>query len=167
MKNTKRKSTTKYRRMTLPVFSTLLIFGVALVTGCEDPDPDGSKEYKEGLKHYYGIDGEQSFEKANEMFKKSSGYGNSESMLYLGKAYLNGNGVEQSFENAFDWFKLAAEDKNTIAEIILAACYYQGIGVEQSTENGDYWSNRFAAQLKRWEKFNQEDSSSEQTNNDN
>ena len=78
---------------------------------------------------------EKILKQPEEMFswyKKAAEQGNDMAQLFLGKCYLDGNGVEKDTKNAFLWFSKAANQENAKAMFYLSSvCYGRGIGVER------------------------------------
>jgi len=65
-------------------------------------------------------------------FRKGAAIGDTESMAFLGIAYLEGGGVSQDFTEGVKWLRLAAERGHANAQVNLAFCYDSGYGVTQS-----------------------------------
>lgn len=65
--------------------------------------------------------------------------GDSVGQLFLGVAYLMGDGVPQDDTEALKWLKLAADQADARAQFLLGLSYYNGRGVPQNTVTAANW----------------------------
>lgn len=85
-------------------------------------------------------------EKTRDLFWEQMGAssGDTNAMVQLGVAYLQGDGVEQDVEIASAWFEWAAEHENSWGMYNLAVLYGHGYGIERSFEKALHWMEKAA-----------------------
>lgn len=89
-------------------------------------------EYSLGLMYYHGKSVDINYNKAIELYKKSSNNEYSKLAPFeLGNIYKDGIVVKQDDAEALKWYELAAERKNEAAKLIVADMYYDGIGTKK------------------------------------
>ena len=69
-----------------------------------------------------------------------------ESMLTVGEAYAEGDGVEQNDESAFEWSLKAAETGDKRAQFNVGVFYEYGVGVDVDLVQAMHWYKKSAAQ---------------------
>ncbi len=65
--------------------------------------------------------------------------GDTEALIYLGRAYYRGEGVTKDEKQAFSCFLQAAETGETFAMYLLACCYANGIGTIVDSDLSRQW----------------------------
>ena len=81
-----------------------------------------------GDRYFYGEEIEQSYEQAEEWYRRAAEAGDPAGMLGLGRCYEEGYDDQ---ETAVEWYRQAAEAGNAEAQYALGNRYYFGEGVEQ------------------------------------
>lgn len=76
--------------------------------------------------HGYGV--EINIEKAYEHYLNAANYGDTDSMVTVGRAYYYGRVFNESNNLAFYWLKEAFEQNDFTAAYILGQCHFQGHG---------------------------------------
>jgi len=97
----------------------------------------GHPEAQHRLGYYYNVGTpflEKDPEQAYHWFSQSAKQGFLDSMLNLGLALINGQGVEQNMAEGFKWWKKAANRGNPVALGNVGRCYEVGLGVERDLE---------------------------------
>lgn len=74
----------------------------------------------------------EDYQKAMEYFQNAAEKGDAEALFYIGRLYMNGNGVDQSYEKALEYFQRGADLGDSFGYTGLAWLYQNGFGVEQS-----------------------------------
>ena len=82
--------------------------------------------------------------------KRQAESGDTEAMLKLAKAYLQGNGVEKDLGKGLEWILEAAENGNVEAMAAMADAYRKG----EEFEKAFYWSEKAANQGRAMSMYN-------------
>lgn len=85
-------------------------------------------------------------DKAVSAWRERADAGDVESMIYLGKLYMDGDIVELDKEKAVQWYRKAAESGNAHGQSRLAFCYHKGEGVAVDNEEAARWMLKSAEQ---------------------
>ena len=109
----------KLIRVALISAALALPFGSILVTGAV------AGAYEDGAAAYDRSD----YATALRDFRPLAQAGGAQAQVYLGKMYLNGQGVSKDYEKAMKWWRLAAEQGNADAQNDLGGLYLEGKGV--------------------------------------
>jgi TPR repeat protein len=78
---------------------------------------------------------------AMKLLRPLAEHGNKDAQFYLGRMYINGEGVGIDYTEAVKWFRLAAGQGDTFAQSNLGARYAQGQGVPQDHVRALMWFN--------------------------
>lgn len=76
--------------------------------------------YTLGFVHYHGIGGVKNYDKARERFEQAAAGWDRNGQFYLGKMYLNGDGVDVELLESYKWFDLAASAGHEDAHLFRA-----------------------------------------------
>lgn len=98
--------------------------------------------YRQGLKYYY--DG--NYEKAVELYRKSSDLENAKGQTGLGRMYEKGLGVNQDYREAVKWYRKAAEKGDALGQANLGYMYIAGYGVAQDYQEALKWCRKAVEQ---------------------
>ena len=91
-------------------------------------------------KYLRGCSDQKAYEFYNEALN------NPDTLLMLGRCYLNGDGVRKDTGEAVKCFRKAAEQGNAEAQRLLGECYAKGDGVEKNMEEAVRWYRKAAEQ---------------------
>jgi TPR repeat protein len=110
-----------------------------------------------GICYYFGDFVEQSYDKAFELFVKSSELGDPNANYYLGLSYLNGLGLSIDTTKGFYLLLNTANEGMPWAQLEVAKCYEVGKGIGEDLFEAVSWYYRAADQgvEEAGEKFNQ------------
>lgn len=94
-----------------------------------------------GRKYYWGVGGEQSYEKALQFYLQAAETGDAEAQYISGGMYLKGLGVSKDFKKAFQLLHEAAKNGKSSAESeqILGQAFLLGSGVPKSYQKALQW----------------------------
>jgi len=110
------------------------------VVDVKTSEPVVSDPFKEGLKLYNAF----KYQQAYSYFTKAANQGNSSAQYYIGKMYLDGNGVVKNLETAFSYINKAAGSGNKLAYFDLAEMYNGGLGVAKNKTMAKTWYQKAA-----------------------
>lgn len=134
----------------------LILNGVGLIDSQLDKNCDISDhwvQYNIGYSFEFGTNGEQSFEKAVEWYRKSAEQGNAWSQNRLGDCYFKGNGVELDYNKAVQWYFKSANQGDYSAQYMLGLCYSNGYGVVKNEIEALKWYLLSAEQGHQWAQY--------------
>jgi len=142
-------------------FKLLLVFSLILPFADQVAAVDTISTLKSQARDYYrGRGGEQSYEKALNLYLKAARRGDAEahtrknfpaafkllhqaalngkssstSQQIIGQAFLLGSGVPKNYKEALRWYALSAENGNSEAQNELGYMYFSGNGVKQDPD---------------------------------
>ncbi len=100
-----------------------------------------------GKKYYWGMDGEQNYSKALQLYLQAAEAGDAEAQYISGGMYLKGLGVNKDFKMAFKFLHEAAKNGKSSAESeqVLAQAFLLGSVVPKNYEKAIQWYNLAAA----------------------
>jgi hypothetical protein len=84
------------------------------------------------------------YAEAARWLQKAAEQGNSAAQVFLGAAYLKGEGVKKDYSMAVMWFQKSADQGNGLAEYHLAVCYNDGKGVNRDPVEAVKWFRKSA-----------------------
>ena len=79
------------------------------------------------------------YDMAERLYRSLAERGDASAQHFLGKMYLNGEGVRQDPVEAAKWFRLAANQGHTGAQFYLGGMYANGNGVPQDYVQAYMW----------------------------
>jgi len=72
----------------------------------------------------------------DEQYKKATQQNDAEAQFYLGRMYLNGEGVKQDSTKAMEWLEKATEQHHMSAQAVLGSMYFFGKGTDKNRQKG-------------------------------